>query len=189
MRNVMLVLFALLLVASVSHAQGVYTATGPWIASITNQMLVEVGEGDISGLAPGATYTLNPQDGVDPVVTPNTGNEDGTAMTIDVTTNPGAAFELTFNLPTQLIGDVQSVGCFFGPQSLYRVDNGGLLNPNVPNVISTGIAGEAHFLLGISVVVPKDALEGDYTGDEVSANFASGLSKNKRRIGGCYCLL
>lgn len=168
MRKAMVVIFALALVfamSSTSNAQIATTATGLYVVDVVNGLTIAISDGAASALSAGQTYTVSPDiNNPNPINLIN-GGESATPMNIDIEASAGLAFELTFDLPHNLIGSVNSMPCSFSTTSLYREEDGGLFNPNVANVFSMGLGTSAILDLGITVAVPKEALDGDaYTG-------------------------
>jgi hypothetical protein len=168
-----MVLFALVLVATMGNAQ-VLTQTASdlyTVEVIGGSLAVAVGTaGEVTGLSPGFTYTLLPDvagnlaNAVIPIIN---GTEAGTPMEFDITADPGVAVQVTFTLPTILTGQGMgsSISCSFGSQSLYVVETGALLNPNVPNTLTSGAGGAGWTLdLGITVTIPPATLPDTYQG-------------------------
>lgn len=180
MRKAMVVLFALAMVFAMSNtgnAQIVSTGSEQFTVDVLNGLTIAMSGGDMTQLVAGYTYTLNPDVNAAFHVSPFiSGAEDGNPLNINVATSPGVSFELTLDLPTSLAGSVNSLSCSFNANSMIRTEDGALYNPNVPNVISTGLAGTADLWLGITVTVPKYALDGDaYVGTVVATANAVGL--------------
>jgi hypothetical protein len=176
MRNILIAVFALVLVASLANAQLASSASsGLYTVEVVGNLAVAANDGEVTGLSPGYTYTVNPDvngafGGIGGVpVTPQiTGNEGATPMEFDVTADAGTTVQVTFELPTVLTG--QGIGgalkCSFGPQSLYYAETGQLLNPAVPNVLTSGAGGGGQYtlFLGMTVVIPGNTATDIYQG-------------------------
>jgi hypothetical protein len=175
MRNILIAVFALVLLASLAHAQlASQAASALYTVEVVGNLAIAANDGEVDALSPGYTYTVNPDaagafGGSGAPITPQiTGNEAATPMEFDVTADAGTAVQVTFELPTVLTG--QGVGgalkCSFGAQSLYLAETGQLLNPAVPNVLTSGAGGAGTYtlFLGITVVVPANTATDIYQG-------------------------
>jgi hypothetical protein len=169
MRKAMVVIFTLALVfamSSVSNAQIAGNATQLYVATVANALTIAGVDGAADGLSAGATYTVSP-DLTNPGGSINLINttETATPMEFAITTAVAESFELTFDLPHTLVGTTGQIACSFSSSSLWHTETGGLFNPNVANVFNSGTGVTATFELGITMVVPKDAVDGEaYTG-------------------------
>jgi hypothetical protein len=175
MRNILIAVFALVLVATMANAQlASQAASALYTVNVIGNLAIAANDAAIDGISPGFTYTVNPDangvfGGSGAPITPQiTGNETATPMEFDVTADPGTAVQVTFELPTILTGTGigGAIKCSFGPQSLYYAETGQLLNPNVPNTLLSGAGGAGQYTLwlGITFVVPANTATDLYQG-------------------------
>jgi len=184
MRNILMVLFALVLVATMGNAQ-VQTQSASDLYTVEvlgGSLAVEVGAaGEVTGLSPGFTYTLLPDNAGNlayPVIPMINGGESGTPMEFGITTDPGVSVQVTFTLPTILTGQGMgtAISSSFGSQSLYCAETGELFNPNVPNTLSSGAGGGTFTLeLGITVTIPPSTYPDIYQGVVVCTGVITGF--------------
>jgi len=182
MRNILIAVFAVVLVCSMANAQ--WTTQGAaayyYVSTVGAVTVAASASGEIINLSPGYTYTVNPDPNFDPgdpgmAITPMiTGSEEVSAiMNFTVASDVGGAIVVTFDLPTQLVGSGEGdygfnggvIPCTFSPTSLYVDPGGVLLNPNVPNTLNTTSAvPELNLYLGITVTVPPGTVPDKYRG-------------------------
>jgi hypothetical protein len=187
MRNLLVVLFALVLVASVSFAQttigqgaiaaeGIFGATvvGGTLEIAVNNSPCDLGAGNFT-LVPGETYTLDPISGA--VFPDPTGVGGNVVAPLEFTlTGAGAApmtVQISFILPHYLVG-TGGVGtflpCSFDANAAYVVptgawgDPGYPANPNAPFNVDVLAGGTTAIELGITVQVPTNAGDDTYQG-------------------------
>lgn len=124
---------------------------------------IEGTDGKINNLSSGYAYTLDPESSkVFPVVT---GNESGVPINLEIYGLPYEQLCVFFLLPENLkTGFGDSISCSFGSNSIYWVDNNRRFNPDSGFYIILNNIGRATLKLGINVIVPHDAIEGEYLG-------------------------
>jgi hypothetical protein len=168
MRNLLLVVFALVLVfamATNGSAQSSISAANAFVATVQSTLALSGGDGAIGPLSGGFTYTLDADINAAQHVTPLVnGSEDGTPLQMVITSDAGTAVEVTYGLPTVLIGASGALRCSFASNSAMCEETASRYNPNAPFVITVGSGNTATLDLGMTVVVPPGALAEDYTG-------------------------
>jgi hypothetical protein len=179
----MLVVFALVLMSSVSFAQlgnnlGVGTAWAEILVTVGGNLDVALAGGDWSDppLAAGVTYTVEPINGF---VTPDPIPGNNTAFEPITLTIGGDGFldvAVTFTLPTYLLGEIAGnrIGISFGPQSAYWFEASQLINPNNTFNVNIG-AGDCNIALGATLAVPANATADLYHGQVIALAQVSGL--------------
>lgn len=162
MRNLMLVVFALVLVVGMANAQMVPASSAQYAVVVSNALTVAPTDGEIDGLVAGYTYTIDPDvNNPYPIAPVISGNEAISSLVdFEVTATDAMGVEVTFDLPKILVGPNGTMPCSFATNSVMCEETGARYNPNAP--FPWFVAGaDAHLDLGITVQVPKDVLDGD----------------------------
>jgi len=202
MRNLLLVVFAVVLVFSMNQvvrAQQNASADALIEVDVIGGLTITANQGiTISNLTPGYTYTLNPDPasdvggftgGTNAVVPMINGTETGAAADFALATTSGTPENVvvSFTLPAVLVANGVSGGSgtggtlaiSFSPTSAVVIDaatgtNGQIFNPNVPTTIPVGIAG-CDVWLGCTVTVPATSYPDSYFGIVVCTASITGL--------------
>jgi hypothetical protein len=169
----LLILVALLLVASMSFAQQsgdiLYDAT---VASVGGPLLVTAGDAATwADLQPGMAYQCVADAAVNTNITPFTA-ETFTPGIIDIAGAVGAQVVVTFSLPAKLYPQAAGTGTIsmaYTNQSAAVVDLASGLaisffNPEVPKTFTLDIAGLGQIWYGGNPSVSADALDDQYLG-------------------------
>lgn len=182
MRNVLIAVFAIVLVVAFANAQTTSsTATDVYTIETagTGVTVSASAPADITDLQGGYTYTVTPLDDGTAILTPAdvTGNQDVSPFQWEIDTDPFTNLTVSFVLPTVLVGTLDgapALHCSFGPQSLIIEGSGAVYNPNVANTIFN-TTGTLLMDLGITVTIPPGAVADAYTGNVTCQASITGL--------------
>ncbi len=149
-------------------------------------LCVTAQDGYLERLTKNITYNLFPvTDFISPKIR---GDETGTSLTLTVSGVPYAQVVIDFILPTLLRG-TSTLFCSFSSTSLYYVEGGGTVNPNTLAFFNIGGEGYLHLRLGITLLVPSNINNGEYTGEVVCqvvyAGPQEGVESNMRQQQSC----
>ena len=155
-------LVLLLLLPNTSSAQIQVSAQSFFEVDVSGLLeIVESQNGSLSELAKGQTYTLDPNPDADPGIQPFTGNEDGDPILFEITADGGANVTISFDLPTQLVGEFNAIPCTFGPSSAMHYETSERWDPNSAHNIVIGSGGLGTIGLGVTVTTTLSAAAGD----------------------------
>jgi hypothetical protein len=181
MKNIMLVVFALVLVSSMALAQSSVVTTISIDAASATLALVNV-DGGAQGVIRGVSYTVV-EDPYTPaaVISPIKNGETATDVGVDITGDLSSSIVVDFDLPSELLGDGGTTMAITfpssGPGSGVRIETGGFFNPNVSNTFSLGNLGLCGLRLGYTFTVPANtAIAADhYIGNILVTAYYTGL--------------
>lgn len=185
MRNILIVLFAMVFVMSFANAQTGSVAISDAQFQVTmlgGGITIDAQDGVIENLAPGYTYTADPLaalggyggtgiwTGVSPLIRGDETYSQG--MQFIVTVGNDGNYDVSFVLPTELsesgVPGGSGLGfapmpCSFGARAGYNEMNTTYFNPNVTNVMWFQGGISANLDLGITVTTPAVAPVDDVT--------------------------
>ncbi|GEM_PF-3877079 len=137
------------------------SVTGPSLLSI------ETGEALLENLHQGMIYRVIPDPGVSPSINPITDAEAATPATIIVRGDSGMTVQMSFVLPSLMLGETGTISCSFDSASLYYASTGESVNPNAPFVFTLDSTGIETFYIGITTTISPYAYPENYEGSAI----------------------
>jgi hypothetical protein len=182
MKNIMLVVLALVLVSSMAFAQSAAITTITINAAATALGVVN-SDGGVDAVLRGVSYTVvyDPYAGASTVMPNNNGELPNGDVGVDISGDVATNVVVEMSLPDHLLGTAgTSMAIAFpatGPGGGVRVETGGFFNPNVNNTFNLGSGGTCNLRLGYMFTVPTNVnIAGDaYVGQILTNAYYTGL--------------
>ena len=182
MKNIMLVVLALVLVSSMALAQSAAITTITINAAATALGVVN-SDGGVDAVLRGVSYTVvyDPYAGASTVIPNNNGELPNGDVGVDISGDVATNVVVEMSLPDHLLGTGGTTMAIAfpatGPGGGVRVETGGFFNPNVNNTFNLGSGGTCNLRLGYVFTVPANInIAGDaYVGQILTNAYYTGL--------------